>query len=188
MHISRLNSADYRTQALADRSQYLYLTVTKTDQVSKLNLLTGVITLLQGRSKTGYPFYVSSAEDLVLSVSTTIDAWQLSDNTLHKLDHLETAKDYMHYSLVSNRHLVSDGRIWNFDNGQVSHSGLSATAVLNDGIYLQTAYNYDVLRNLGFDENYGGTYGLAAHAAIDANGFYRSAFQHRYQSYSCLIR
>ncbi len=166
LHSSTLTSTAYRRQQLANHSANYYLTDVKTDKVCRLNLLTGNITALQGKSKTGYNFKVSPDEKLLVSVSDNIQAWQIQNDSLYKLYQLQASKDFIKYTQLTNKYLISDGRIWNLQNGLMIQADLADFAALNDSQYLQTVYKHEILDDLGFDENYKRQYQLKAHKKL----------------------
>ena len=165
-HSSTFSSTNYRKQHLANHTANYYLTDVKTDEVCRLNLLTGNITILQGKSKTGYNIKVSPDEKLLVSVSDNVQAWQIQNNSLYKLYQLQAGKDFIKYTQLTNKHLISDGRIWNLQNGLMMQADLSATASISDTQYLQTVYKNEILDDLGFDENYKRQYQLKAHKKL----------------------
>lgn len=166
LHSSSLTSAAYRRQQLANHSAHYYLTDLNADKACRLNLLTGNVTALQGKSKAGFNYKVSPDEKLLVSVSDNMQAWQIQNDSLYKLYHLQASKDFIKYTQLTNKHLISDGRIWNLQNGLMMQADLADLAAVNDTQYLQTVYKNEILDDLGYDENYKRQYQLKAHKKI----------------------
>ncbi|RYD54220.1 MAG: caspase family protein, partial [Sphingobacteriales bacterium] len=166
LHTSSLSSTDYRLQRLAHNSSNLYLTAQKSGAVAKLDLLSGNITPLESVSKAGFRFAVSPDEKLLLSADETIDAWKIAKDTMHKLYQLKAETDFLTYSQVDDKRLISDGRVWNFETGQLTHTSLASLAAFNDSILLATAGNYEVLQYDGLDDSYSAKYAIAPHRQL----------------------
>jgi hypothetical protein len=137
-------------QQLSQSQPLLYVREKRTYQPSQINLTNGKLNQLYSATKPGFSYTVSPNDQLLVSVSDDIQTWQLQKDTLYKLYHLKAEKDFIRYTQITNKYLVSDGRIWNLSNGLLIQADLVNTAVLNDSMQLSSISPNDLLEDGGW--------------------------------------
>jgi hypothetical protein len=146
-----LPKANYDFRQLAAASANAYLFDTKNDRIVRLALTNGKLQPLHQLGKKSIRgFVVSPNDNMFVSASDDIQTWQLQGDTLYKLYHLTAEKDFIRYTQLTNKYLVSDGRVWNLSTGLLVQAELESTAMLDDSTVLIRISTGDILEDQGW--------------------------------------
>lgn len=132
----------------------------------KINLLNGEVAYLQSKTNPDNNFYISPDENLLVSASEKLQAWQIQQDTLYKLYELVTDKNFIDNTQLTDKYLVSDGRIWNLSTGFLEQADISSKAIEGDSLQIVSIYPGDIINDGGWGLEEDKRYSLKPHRQL----------------------
>ena len=147
IHISKFSS-DLVVQNL--HGSNLYARERGSGRILCVNLLNGKAIDIKYTSKPGFDFIVGPKENLMVSLDEELQAWQIHHDALHKLYGQRPLQNFINTTQITQNLLMSDGRIWNLENGRLTHAEISIQGLVNDSIYIKNVSPWEILEDGGW--------------------------------------
>lgn len=142
---------NYKIIQLSKTNSFLYVE-NKNDNLLYQYLLSNenLIPIQSSKNISGIQFNYN--DELGVMFNDGIQVVQMNNHSLNYLYKYSNEKDYIKFHQLTKNNLVSDGRIWDLNTGQLIEASFKSLAVLSDSTYIGTTYSYE-LYNSDYETN-----------------------------------